>query len=40
LIVKKESDVDVALSTLGKSLGLIKEAIKNNENTGWYPAVN
>ena len=37
--IRKESDIKQALRTLKKSRDLIKEAIKSNENTGWYAEV-
>jgi predicted transport protein len=38
--VKKESDISKAVKLLKRSRSLIKEAIKNNENTGWYAEVD
>jgi len=34
--IKEDSDISGSIRILKKSLGLIKEAIKNKENTGWY----
>lgn len=34
--IKEDSDIPEAMRVLKKSMELIKEAIKNKENTGWY----
>lgn len=37
--IKNQSDLKQAKLVIKRSLELIKEAIKNNENTGWYAEV-
>ena len=37
--IKKESEMNLVVNAIKKSFELIKQAIKNNENTGWYAEV-
>lgn len=37
--LKQEEDLDKTLRAIEKSLGLIREAVKKNEPTGWYAEV-
>jgi hypothetical protein len=37
--MSKEKDLDRATKNWQKSLELIREALRNNENTGWYAKI-
>jgi predicted transport protein len=36
LHIRNKNELEVAILAIEKSFGYIREAIKNNENTGWY----
>ena len=36
MIVRNEADLNVAIAAAKESHRLIKQAVKNNETTGWY----
>ena len=37
--IKKDSEIKTAINCIRKSMDLIRQAIKRNENTGWYAEV-
>jgi len=37
--ISKEEDLEQATKNWQKSLELIREALRNNENTGWYAKI-